>query len=191
VRTFIAVFPPEEVVAALAGAVDRARERGDGVSWVRQGNLHYTLRFLGELEQKQVDGVCRAVASVAREAEPIRMSLGGPGAFPNFRRPRVLWIGAEEGAKDLEILARAVNEALSREGFGRPDKPFRAHLTVGRVRDARRAATAAGRFSQEKVEGNFQVRKIVVVHSTLDPGGSIYRPLLEAELGAAGGQTTS
>jgi 2'-5' RNA ligase len=103
----------------------------------------------------------------------------------------VLWIGAEAGAKELETLARGVDEALSREGFGRPDKPFRAHLTVGRVRDAQRAASAAERFSQEKVEGSFQVGKIVVVHSTLNPGGSIYRPLLEAVLGAPGGQTTS
>ena len=190
-RIFIAVYPPKAILEALTTALERVRERGDGVSWVRQQNLHYTLRFLGELEERQVDRVCRGVGMVAAGARPIGMTLGGPGAFPNFRRPRVLWIGAEEGASKLEILARGVDEALSREGFGRPDRPFRAHLTVGRVRDAQRAASATERFSQEKVEGSFQVRKIVVVHSTLNPGGSIYRPLLEAELGAGGDQTTS
>jgi 2'-5' RNA ligase len=95
----------------------------------------------------------------------------------------VLWIGSEEGAEELELLARGVVEALSQEGFGRPDKPFRAHLTVGRVRDSLRAVQAVDRFSKEKVEGRFQVSKIVVIHSTLSPGGSIYRPLTEATLG--------
>jgi 2'-5' RNA ligase len=182
-RTFIAVFPPPEVIDALDACLGRVRQKGDGVSWVRPQNLHYTLRFLGELDESRVEGACRAVRQVGAAATPFGMGLGAAGAFPNFRRPRVLWIGSEEGAEELELLARGVVEALSQEGFGRPDKPFRAHLTVGRVRDSLRAVQAVDRFSKEKVEGRFQVSKIVVIHSTLSPGGSIYRPLTEATLG--------
>jgi 2'-5' RNA ligase len=179
------------MIEALAACIEGVRHPHDGVSWVKPQNLHYTLRFLGELPLNQAESACRAVSQVGEEAAPFEMALGGAGAFPNFRRPRVLWIGAEQGAEELEILARGVQEALTREGFGRPDKPFRAHLTVGRVRDPRRAEGAARRFSQEKVEGRFQVGKIVVVHSTLDPGGAVYRPLAEATLGAVGGHNTS
>ena len=186
-RVFIAVFPPSEVVDALAALVARVRRAGDSISWVKPDNLHYTLRFLGELDERRVEAVRRAAAQAVIGLAPFAAVLGTPGAFPDFRRPRVLWIGLDEGREPLELLARSLDEALRREGFGPPDKPFRAHLTVGRVREGagHGGGEAAGRLAGERAPGRFTVGALTVVHSTLDPRGSIYRPLGEYPLRGA------
>src|SRR5262245_3597673 len=97
------------------------------VSWVKQANLHYTLRFLGELEDSRVEAVKRAAQAAVAGIEAFHVQLGRPGMFPNERMPRVFWLGAAEGGEELKLLARSLDEALKRERFGRPDRPFAAH----------------------------------------------------------------
>jgi 2'-5' RNA ligase len=176
-RSFLAVFPPPPVVARVAAAVDALRRQGDGVGWVRPENIHYTLRFLGDLDAAGLAAAGRAGATAARAIAPFRITLGGTGTFPNGKRPRVLWLGAREGAAELSSLAAALEEALAFEGLGRADKPFAPHLTLGRVRDAGDPAIparfGAGKFPAE----SFDVREIVLVKSTLDPRGARYEPL--------------
>jgi 2'-5' RNA ligase len=181
VRVFVAVFPPNEVLDQLSALVERVGRPGDGVSWVKRENLHYTLRFLGELEPGRVEAACRAGREAVRCMTAFEAILGAPGAFPNFRHPRVLWIGMSEGGPSLVLLARSLDEALRREGFGRPDRPFAAHLTLGRVREPGSAAgsKAAEAMQGERVEGSFTVGALTVVHSKLHPRGSIYTPLAE------------
>lgn len=184
-RLFLAVFPSREAQAAAARACEALRSPGDGVSWVKAANLHYTLRFLGELG---ADGARRA-AEAAREAAsdhaPFAAVLGTFGAFPDARRARVLWIGLAEGGERLERLARSLEAALVRRGFGPADKPFAPHLTVGRPRtpadwEARLAAVPA-------VGERFEVDRVVLVKSTLSPGGSLYEIASEAPLAATSG----
>jgi len=181
VRVFVAVFPPSEVLDRLSALVERIRRPGDGVSWVKRENLHYTLRFLGELELSRAEAVCRAGGEAVRGMAPFEALLGAPGAFPNFRHPRVLWIGMSEGGPKLVLLARSLDEALRREGFGRPEKPFAAHLTLGRVREPGSpvASKAAEAIKSERVEGSFRIDALTVVQSQLHPRGSIYTPLAE------------
>lgn len=193
-RLFVAVFPSPEAAAALAGLVEEVRRPGDGVSWVRPENLHYTLRFLGEVEEPRLEAVRRAAGDAVRGAAAFSLVLGEAGAFPDFRRPRVLWIGAKEGGEELELLARSLDEALRRERFGPPEKPFRTHLTLGRVRDPTRAGAGAERLVARAaaVAGaspgvRFVVDRLAVVHSTLRPEGSQYRTVGEAHLAAAAG----
>ena len=104
-RTFIAVFPPPDVVERMTRAVDALKQPGDGVGWVRPANIHYTLRFLGDLDDAAVTTARRAAADAARAAAPFRVTLGAPGLFPNDRRPRILWLGAAGGAPALTALA--------------------------------------------------------------------------------------
>jgi len=185
-RVFLAVFPPPEVQAAAAAAIEalRASTGGAGVSWVRQANLHFTLRFLGELGE---DGARRA-GEAAREAAagqpPFALALEGLGAFPSAARARALWIGASEGAESLRALARALDAALKTRGFGPADKPFTPHLTIGRVRE-RGADWAAVLARIPSVRASFTVERILVVKSTLSPGGSLYKTLEELPMGGS------
>jgi 2'-5' RNA ligase len=177
---------------ALARVVETVRRPGDGVSWVRAENLHYTLRFLGEVEEPRLEAVRRAAGEAVRGGSAFRLAIGEAGAFPDFRRPRVLWIGARQGGPELERLARSLEEALRREGFGRSAKPFQAHLTLGRVRDPARGGGAAERLTARTAElaaggsgPEFLVDRLTIVHSTLRPEGSLYRAVGEAHLAQA------
>lgn len=180
-RLFLAVFPPAGVQAAAARAADALRFAGDGVAWVKRDNLHYTLRFLGDLGADDARAAGEAAREAAAASAPFDAALGAFGAFPDARRARVLWIGMRTGAEALRALAAALEHALAARGFGAADKPFAPHLTVGRVRDggdwsARLAAAPA-------VDAAFAVSELRLVRSTLAPGGSRYEPVLRAPLG--------
>lgn len=180
-RLFLAVFPPPEAQAAVARACEVLRAPGDGVSWVKRENLHYTLRFLGDLG---ADGARRA-GEAAREAAaahaPFEAALGGFGCFPNARRARVVWVGLAGGDEPLRALAGSLEEALKRGGFGRADRPFASHLTVGRVREP--ADWSAKLAGARAPEGRFRVERLLLVRSTLSPRGSLYEVAAEAKLG--------
>jgi len=185
-RLFIAVFPPpavREAAHAAAAALRRAAPAG-GVSWVKPENLHYTMRFLGELGE---DGARRAgVACVeAAESQPaFEAELGDLGAFPDPGRARVLWVGLTTGAEPLLALAGSLDRALAPRGFGAADHPFSPHLTLGRVRDPR--ADWTDPLAQSPLPGGpalrFRVERLALVESQLSPKGSNYTVRLEAPL---------
>ena len=124
-----------------------------------------------------------------RARDPFAVATGVAGAFPGPARPRILWIGASEGAASLVALAAQVERALAREGFPPADKPFTPHLTVGRVRAAgpgaprSPASPAAARFLALSLPPQrFDVGVVTLVASTLGAGGSRYTPLFAAPL---------
>jgi 2'-5' RNA ligase len=187
-RTFLAVFPPVTVVERVADALESVRQAGDGVGWVKAANVHYTLRFLGDLEPAGVEAAKRAAARAAAASKPFQVALGAPGIFPGGRRPRILWLGASAGEQALIGLARVLETALMTEGFGRADKPFAPHLTLGRVRDTADGAAVSARFLAGAFPADaFEVRELLVVRSTLDPKGAHYEPLAAAVLGSVPG----
>jgi 2'-5' RNA ligase len=188
-RIFLAVFPPPAAQAAAEQVIEHLRQPDDGVSWVKRENLHYTLRFLGDLGEDGARRAAQAAAEAAAAHHAFDACLGGLGAFPNPPKARVLWIGLSQGAEALTALARAVEDALRRKGFGRADRPFAAHLTIGRVRELGRDwtdqladAKAEGRLGGERDGAGFRVDRVLVVHSQLSPHGSIYSVRAEVAL---------
>jgi len=185
VRVFLAVFPPSEAQLFAARTIELLRQPGDGVSWVKPGNLHYTLRFIGEVGE---DGA-RRVATAAREAAtglaPFEVVLGAAGAFPAARGARVLWIGLTEGAEPFRALAKRLEAALEKRGWDRERRAFEPHLTIGRVRQPGRDWSAdlarAGSLDAAPA-ARFTVGAIACVASTLSPQGSIYRVYESAPL---------
>ena len=100
----------------------------------------------------------------------------------------MLWLGASEGAQALTGLARVLETALLNEGFGRADKPFAPHLTLGRVRNTADGPKVAARVLAAKVPADaFEVRELIVVRSTHDPRGALYEPLAAVALGSVPG----
>lgn len=157
-----------------------------GLSWVKPDNMHITIRFLGDLGES---GVERAGASARKGAEgrgPFRARLGAPGAFPSMDRPRVLWAGLSEGAEEASALARSVNGRLQQDGFGPPDKPFRAHITLARVRERAQGVEGFGRYAPPPPPESALLDRIVVMKSDLHPAGARYTPLEEIRLRTPG-----
>ena len=183
-RLFLAVFPPEATQDLAAAAIEKLRKPGDGVSWVKPENLHYTLRFIGDVGE---DGA-RRVAEAAREAAGAHaafgVALGPPGAFPTARKARVIWLGLNHGNEPFAQLAASLESALERRGFEAEGREFSAHLTLGRVREPGRDWTArlVAAGSPEGPAARFAVESIAVVESQLASGGSIYTVREEANL---------
>src|SRR5439155_24322554 len=134
VRIFLGVFPPPPVQGVLHAAAEPLRRAGAAVSWVKAENLHYTMRFIGEVGEDGARRVAEAADEAAADCRTFEAEAGEFGAFPSPRRARVLWIGLARGGEELVALAGTLARALERRGFGKPDQPFAAHLTLGRVR---------------------------------------------------------
>ena len=179
-RLFIAVFPPAEVQNSAYRAADPLRPGHDAVAWVRKGNLHYTMRFLGEVDADGAKRASEAMREAAASRTRFGASLGGFGAFPSAKRARVLWIGMLQGAEPMRLLASALDESLTRHGFDPGDESFEPHLTVGRVRAPGDWTTRL--LDAPTLEARFQVDRLKLVSSVLATGGSRYETLEEAAL---------
>ena len=187
VRVFIAVPLDPALRDAAAGLRRRLDATADLLRWVPPGNLHLTLKFLGEIAERRVARVKEAVREAARRSEPFTIRLTGAGAFPSVRRPQVVWVGVGDGSEALVALARDLDAALRRLKFPRERRPFRPHLTVARAKHARPLPDLSGPLSGlEGLDvGTQSVDTVVVMESQLHPSGAIYRPLEEVGLGEA------
>jgi 2'-5' RNA ligase len=136
VRLFVAIELPEDVRALLAAAAERLRASEAAVKWVAPANLHLTVKFLGEAEEARLPEIVAALERAARGAGPLEARVSGAGAFPSAHRPRVVWAGLDAGAA-LPSLVDAVERALAPLGFPREERPWSAHVTLGRVREER------------------------------------------------------
>jgi 2'-5' RNA ligase len=191
IRTFTAVFLPEDARRQVAGLIERLQAPGDAVKWVEPGLLHFTLRFFGDLDEEAVARVNEITGRVATTLGPIRARLEGTGTFPPGGPPRVYWIGMGLGQDAMVRLARALELAYRDARLGRADKPFAPHLTIGRARTGRgphRSPSAGPRdFGRLTFSGlEFIVQRVSVVRSDLSPHGPTYTPLAEHPLSGEG-----
>jgi len=170
---------------AIADAVRPDREGRGSVSWVAKGNLHITLKFLGEIRADRIAALGEALSGVAAGFPPFSLDAFGGGAFPGTRNPRVLWVGFREPLELVGKLQQNIENALSGAGFPREDRPFHPHITVGRVRGVLPPAWG-DRFVQGLAGRDFgtvPVSSIVLFESRLSPGGAIYSVVREFPLG--------
>ena len=187
-RCFVAIDLPDGVRAALDATEARLRAaapRAD-VRWVGSQSMHLTLEFLGEVPEERGAAVQRAIDRVASPTPPLRLVCAGLGVFPGPSRPRVVWAGIQDGVRELGMLAVAVERALEPLGFPLERRPFRGHVTLGRVRSPRGFAPLARALDKggRSGFGEWTASQVVLYRSHLRPTGSVYEPL--ATLALAG-----
>ena len=184
-RLFLAVNLPAEVRHAIADAAAPLRAAAPSLSWVSEEKVHLTVKFLGEQSESMADRVVAAMREVATRNRVIDVEIGGMGAFPNFRRPRVVWIGVTPEPK-LELLHHDVESSCESLGLPIDGKPFRPHLTLARVRprssdpqtlrELARAARAVS-YVEEVV-----ISSIDLMESRQTASGSAYRVVASSAL---------
>jgi len=180
-RIFIAVELDPDLRSAIVDVERRLTDAGARLRWIPVENLHFTVRFLGEITRAQLAQVKLAAREAAAGLTPFRLTLHGVGAFPSLQQPRVVWIGVQEGGDGLAALAARLDDFLAAHRFPREHRPYQAHLTLARVRDRRvwgDIVRALEVFRAEPV-GTQEVRGLTVMESHLRPGGARYTRLEE------------
>ncbi len=183
-RSFIAVELPNEIHDSLQKLQNNLKDSMPDVRWTKYGNIHLTLKFLGDVESSKIEKISKSIQYIADEFSPFIMSLARIGAFPNSRKPSIIWAGVDEGAEKIVEIADRVESSMEKLGFAREKRPFRPHLTIGRVRELKHPAVMAKSLENNEIGeiGRFRVEKLSLIKSQLDPSGSIYTTLSEALL---------
>ena len=181
-RLFIAINLPATVREAMHDVTAPLRDAAPDVRWIRSDALHVTLKFLGTDADNRVAPLTAAVRRAVHSHRALPLALQGVGAFPSLRRPRVVWFGVEP-VEWLDAVQAAVETACVGLGFAAGTKPFRPHVTLGRVDDAEidtralRSAAAAITFHTKA-----DVASVDVMNSERGPDGSRYRVVGHAPL---------
>jgi 2'-5' RNA ligase len=151
---------------------------------VRPENIHLTLKFLGNINPADIENIGGVMSDAAHEFTPFTLKIGGLGFFPGIKRPRIVWVGLGGESQILFNLQRNLEDRLAALGFPKEKRGFKAHLTLGRIRDAVHqsiAGQALERFS-EPGDQQFTADRIILFRSELNPSGAKYSKLKETGL---------
>jgi 2'-5' RNA ligase len=184
-RTFIAIDLGKPIRDRCLALQDTLARDGVELKWVEEENIHLTLLFLGEVEDRELAGLCQAVADCCAERDAFPLSVESVGCFPNPRRPRIVWVGVGAGREEVRALHDALESPLLELGcYRREDRPYTPHITLGRIKGDRAPhALAASLARQAKWRGGeTTVREVCVFSSELTPHGPIYTVLSRAKM---------
>jgi RNA 2',3'-cyclic 3'-phosphodiesterase len=176
------VLLPDDLRQQLATAIDRLRPHAADVAWVAPANLHVTLKFLGQVEETRVSALADALRTALVDQPPLEVAVRGLGAFPSPTRPRVLWAGLEDVTRGMTALAERVDGCCAHLGFPAETRDFAAHVTLGRVREARRQPALADVLARPADFGRLRVERVSLMRSELSPRGARYSELFAAPL---------
>ena len=185
VRSFIGVEVGAEVRRKAVALQQQLARTGAGVKWAaeeQQGDVH---AVLGELDDREILPVCRAVEAAAAAEPPFALRVSGVGAFPTARRPKVLWGGVTDGAEPLRRLYTALEAKLLDLGlYRKEERDYTPHLTLGRVKGEADGFTLAAELPKLLAwdGGRATVDEVCVYSSELRRGGPEYAVLGRAAL---------
>lgn len=183
IRTFIAATLAQSVIEEIAKVRSALQEAKGDIRWTRSESLHLTLKFLGDISRNQVEPILAVLQNVVRERTPLQIIAQGLGAFPNLRRPRVLWVGLQ--GQGLTELSEALETALMPLDFPPEDREFTPHLTLGRVRSPRgwERVLAILKAYEDTHFGESIVTQLTLYQSHLQPDGAVYTSLGSVSFG--------
>lgn len=178
-RTFLAVEIPEQVRRKVDRFINEEKKNRLPIKWIKIDNLHITLKFLGEIDEKKQQEILSVLEDISESKPSFQMDLEGVGCFPHLKNPRVLWIAVQQGNEVLTDIANELEEGLSPFGF-KTEKRFHGHLTIGRVKKFCKVDDILARSFKSEV---FSACAITLFKSTLTPQGPIYETLEKFNLG--------
>ncbi len=179
VRVFIATTLPDPILKRIGVVRDHVKRHGFNIKWVRSGNIHLTLKFLGAVGSDDIDAIGAAMTEAVQPLAPFFLLSRGVGVFPGIKRPRVFWTGIDGDVASLVELQKTLDGRLHAIGYRKDARPFVGHLTIGRVKG--RLHTGKLENAIQKFEGfrteAFSVDTIHLIRSDLKPTGAVYTPL--------------
>ena len=135
VRTFIAVNVSQDTSRVAGRLLKQLGAIDDGVKTIQNKNLHITLKFLGQVLVEDTPAICTAIERACESLGAFEITCGGLGAFPHQERPRTLWMGVEQGLKEIRELQSAIDHHTQQLGYSGENRLFIPHLTLARIRN--------------------------------------------------------
>jgi RNA 2',3'-cyclic 3'-phosphodiesterase len=178
-RLFFAVASPPDVAAEVGRIQKRLRDAmgTEKATWPRIEHVHCTIKFLGEVPEDRARTAIACAAEVARGERPFDVTLHGVGAFPDGRRPQVLWIGVSSGSHEFGEFATRLDRRLAEGGFEPEGRPFVPHLTLARIKvrgGGSQAARALQSMADVAVVGTWRVASFSLYESRSTSDGVRY-----------------
>jgi len=186
-RTFIAIELPKEVKDVLRELQDQLQSSQADVKWVAAENIHLTLKFLGERDEKKVEEISQILDEVAKENQPYEINLISLGTFPDTDHPRVVWAGIDQGDAQTRKIAQALEEKIAKVEIPKEDREFSSHITIGRVKSNINREKLIQGLDNSKgyLAGKnllFLATQLLLFKSTLTSKGPVYEILKTANL---------
>ena len=179
IRSFVAIELPEHVISMLRGVQDDLRRNKFRIKWVQPDNIHLTLKFLGNVDSNDIDGITAAMSVAIQGCGPITLCAKGVGVFPGLKRARVIWIGLGGQVQRLSEMQGKLEKNLAEIGFSEENRSFKAHLTIGRFKSSvnpKVIGPILQKYSAIQSE-EFILNQIVLFKSDLTPSGPVYSVL--------------
>jgi 2'-5' RNA ligase len=187
-RTFIGVEISDEIRNNSLALQQTLSKTGAEVKWVSSESMHITLLFLGEVDDRDLHRVCRAVSDIAATEPTFTMRISGVGAFPTLRRPKIAWGGVVDGAQQLRHLYSKLEAKLLDMGcYRKEERDYTPHLTLGRVKGESDGLMLAPELTKRLAweGGRTVVNELLVFSSELEKNGPVYTVLGRGELKSA------
>ncbi len=186
IRAFIAIDIPNSLKEKISGIQDRFRSLKGSIGLVRPSNIHLTLKFLGNISEKQCSDIKRYLSESAKGILPFTLNVTEIGVFPNIRYPRVLWLGLEDGSGRLTLLHKNIEDNMFKLGFQPEGRRFTPHLTLGRIKSLKGKNQFIKLIQSERdmrIDEIITVEKVNLMRSQLKPTGAVYSVIESVEIG--------
>ncbi len=172
-RSFIAINSISPAIEAISQVIRSLQSEVRHVKWIQPAQAHLTIKFLGDIDNRDIPSVCRSMEDACQGIAPFTVSLGGVGTFPARGKPRVVWLGVGGDCEPLLTIHGRLDEALREFGVRREGRAFRPHITIGRPTndvEGEELAAILANFNQETV-AEMEVDEVHLVASILDRQG--------------------
>lgn len=185
-RAFIAIKLPSDIKNAISKMQDKLKAGLPEVSWVAPVNLHLSLKFLGEISPKQLENINQITAKTIETITGFKIKLESLGAFPNVACARIIWVGSGQAPKALGQIVEQLETKLAKLGIPKEGRPFRAHITIGRIKGRLDPGDLEKGINQVKNDMlyenlEFNALGITLFRSTLGKDGPVYTVLKEID----------
>ena len=174
-RAFISVSLPREIVNIKKMLQSTIHSKGAKIKWVKNGNMHLSLKFIGHTPESSVEDLNKTLKSVTKEFSPISLSIIGPGCFPRPERVRTLWVGIAGEIDKLDDLVNAINGNLTQLGFPIQERKFIPHITLARIKYPQKHTPDVTQFLNTTfTELPMKISRINLMSSQLFSKGAVY-----------------
>jgi 2'-5' RNA ligase len=179
IRVFIAIEIDSGIKDRLSEYLNQLKKTGASVKWVAPENIHLTLKFIGYIEEETLPALNKIISDAVSCLGPFSISIGNIGAFPNFKKPRVVFVCVQDKVNNLLNIYERLDKDIEKLGIKRESKKHVGHITLGRIKSQKNISklTSVLNSGTKCSFGLEKVSYISLMQSKLTPAGPIYTKL--------------